>query len=312
MYEVPPVGALANMVIFADRDRERASHSVLCDFTWYNRCKETRVGISDFMQPQNATIDLSKPPVVETVLGIQFADLASWTTVHHGLFYSMIRGEFPKFRLLPEQPAIVETFPPSPRGIRFGLTDQPGPDCASFLNENETQLIRIQRNRFSHHWVGLPDGTYPHYAANSQVCGDLLQRFERFCHDEKVGTIAPVLCEVIYTNEIHSQANQTIPELLLEVFGADLGEFELATLNRTYVLGKNQGRLYAEINNANKGEQKILQLKLTARVRHEREDPRRTVHDAMDTLSKGHDWIIEYFLKLTNKRVRVDQWGSNE
>jgi len=264
------------------------------------------------MQSQKSTVVLTTPPVVETVLGVQFADLARWTTVHHGLFFSRIRDQFPKFRLIPEQPAIVETFPPSPRGIRFGITNQPGPDCAYYLNENETQLIRIQRNRFSYHWIGLPDGTYPHYASNSQVCADLLHRFERFCDDENVGTITPVLCEVVYVNDIRPQGSQTIPELLHEVFGIDLGEFELASLNRTYVLGENKGRLYAEINNAEKNDQKILQFKLTARVRHENQDPPRNGHGAIDTLNAGHDWLIEYFLKLTDKRIRVDKWGSNE
>ncbi|MCA9126872.1 MAG: TIGR04255 family protein [Planctomycetales bacterium] len=264
------------------------------------------------MHPQNATVILSNPPVVETVLGIQFADLARWSTVHHGLFFSRIRADFPKFRLMPEQPAIVESFPATPRGIRFGLTNQPGPDCAVFLNENETQLIRIQRNRFSYHWVGLPDGTYPHYSTNSQVCADLLEIFEQFCNDENVGTITPVLCEVVYVNEVAPEANQTVPGLIHEVFDANLGDFELATLNRTFVLGENQGRLYTEINSTDKADQRILQFKLTARVRHEKEDPLRTAHGAMDTLSCGHEWLIEHFLKLTNKRVRIEQWGSNE
>ncbi|MEZ6101494.1 MAG: TIGR04255 family protein [Pirellulaceae bacterium] len=264
------------------------------------------------MQYQKSKVVLSSPPVVETVLGIQFADLARWTSVHHGLFYSRIRNEFPKFRLMPEQPALVETFPLSPREIRLGLTSKPGPDCASYLNENETQLIRIQRNRFSYHWVGLPDGTYPHYASNSQICADLLQSFEEFCRDEDVGTISPVLCEVMYLNDIGPTKSQTIPELLREVFEIDLGSFELATLNRTYVLGENKGRLYAEINSAQKNDQKIVQFKLTARVRHEKNDPLQTAHGPMETLKQGHDWLIEYFLKLTNKRVRIDNWGSNE
>lgn len=268
--------------------------------------------MQESMQSQESKVVLSTPPVVETVLGIQFADLARWTSVHHGLFFSRVRSDFPKFRLMPEQPAMVETFPPSPREIRLGLTSQPGPDCASYLNENETQLIRIQRNRFSYHWVGLPDGTYPHYASNSQICAELLQSFEEFCRDEDVGTLSPVLCEVMYLNDIRPIENQTISELLREVFEIDLGSFELTSLNRTYVLGENRGRLYAEINSAKKNDQNILQFKLTARVRHEKDDSLQTARAPMETLKQGHDWLIKHFLKLTNKRVRIEKWGSNE
>lgn len=264
------------------------------------------------MLPQNATVVLSNPPVVETVLGIQFADLANWSTVHHGLFFSKIRADFPKFRLVPEQPAIVESFPATPREIRFGLSNQPSPDCAVFLNESETQLVKLQRNRFSYHWIGLPDGTYPHYSINSKVCAELIEVFEQFCHDENVGSITPVLCEVVYVNEIAPEPKQSIPSLITGVFGANLGNFELASLNRTFVLGENQGRLYAEIHSMEKADEELLQFKLTARVRHEKEDPMCTAHGAMETLSNGHDWLIEHFLRLTNKRIRIEQWGSNE
>ena len=106
--------------------------------------------------------------------------------------------------------------------------------------------------------------------------------------------------------------SQTIPELLREVFELDLGNFELTTVNRTYVLGDNHGRLYAEITSAEKYDQKILRFQLTARVRHEKDDSRQPVHSPMETLKQGHDWLIEQFLKLTNKQVRIDKWGSNE
>ncbi len=254
---------------------------------------------------QETKLLLASPPVAETVLSIQFADLQNWTSVHHGLFFNLIRSDFPVYRQANDQPAIIETFPATlDQSIRVELSGNPRPGCAVYINDNETGLIRIQRNRFSYHWVGQNKELYTGYDSNRTHCLQLLEQFESFCKQEGIGVVLPALCEVTYVNYVVPNPDQGIPQLFREAFGVNLGDFELAELNRTRVLGNNEGRLYAEISSADRGGLSMLQFKLTTRVRH--------VSDSLsDTLDKGHDWLIDGFLQLTSERFRKEVWGSN-
>ena len=51
--------------------------------------------------PAATKLHLQDPPVVETALQIQFSDLPHWSTLHHGLYYALIRERFPKFTHIP-------------------------------------------------------------------------------------------------------------------------------------------------------------------------------------------------------------------
>ncbi len=130
--------------------------------------------------------------------------------------------------------------------------------------------------------------------------------FKLFCDTENVGDIVPVLCEVQYLNHILPAPDENLAELAGRVFGLRLGEFELATLNLTFVLGGNQGRFYAEIQTAfDESGKSFLEFKLTSRLRHDE-------GDLFPTMRLAHDLLISHFKQLTVEQTRKNDWGSNE
>ena len=249
---------------------------------------------------------LSKPPVVETVLTVQFSDLPNWKSIHHGLYYEHIRDKYPEFEQIAEIPPIIESFPPVPRRMMLEFRSRVDEGCASYTSQKKTELVRVQKNRFAYHWIGSEDGTYPHFTENSKIWSSEFEGFLQFCDKENVGEVVPVLCEVQYLNHIYPAPDENLAQTMVRVFGLALGEFELTTLNRTYVLGDNQGRLYAEIQSAfDESGKAFLEFKLTCRIRHEDEV-------LFTTMQIAHDFLISHFKQLTVDETRKIDWGSNE
>ncbi|MGD0539783.1 MAG: TIGR04255 family protein, partial [Verrucomicrobiota bacterium] len=75
--------------------------------------------------------DFDNPPVVETVLSVQFEPLSSIQTAHLGLLWDEYRGTFPKSEDRPPLDPVVEQFPESPVarvGLKFqALENFPAP-----------------------------------------------------------------------------------------------------------------------------------------------------------------------------------------
>jgi hypothetical protein len=71
-------------------------------------------------------------PVIETVLGLEFAPLDKWTLVHFGIFWQEIRDEFPEFRVQPPLGSEIEDLDnasESQRQMRLQFVDQPDVRC---------------------------------------------------------------------------------------------------------------------------------------------------------------------------------------
>ncbi len=254
--------------------------------------------------PITSKIRLANPPVVETALQIQFSDLPHWGTIHHGLYYPCIRDRFPNFRHLQELPPVVETFPPRAKRLQFQLTMQQDSGCAQFESESADKLIRVQRNRFAYHWLSkTPDertGHYPSYEANLDACLAEYEVFSSFCSEQSFGDLTPVLCEVMYLNHVKPLCGESLVQMVESIFGTSIGDFELFTLNRTFVMGES-GRLYAELNTAIDDENPFVTFQLTSRINH-------VTGAVRQSLDAAHDWLIDVFCNLTNLQARKDRW----
>ncbi len=244
---------------------------------------------------------LKKPPVVETALSIQFSDLAGWEAIHHGLFYPTIKDRFPKYRQRPLSPPLIMPFPLVPNIQTLQITRNVSAGRAEFCKDADTTLVAIQNNCFSFHWQLAEDGSYPSYAANRGECEHEFNSFVKFCCDQSIGEVKPVLCEAMYLNRIYAVAGESIGELCESVFSLSVPGVEALTLNRTFVLDDNRGRLYAEINTVTHEEPHIV-FKLSSRVRHNDK------FSAMETMDAAHDWLIRKFRELTSDLARKERW----
>jgi len=61
--------------------------------------------------PRFLLADFEDPPVVETVLSLQFERLTAIQTVHLGLFWHRVKRRFPKTEERPALPQAIERFP---------------------------------------------------------------------------------------------------------------------------------------------------------------------------------------------------------
>src|SRR5262245_53311787 len=96
----------------------------------------------------SSTPHFKNPPVIERVLGVQFAPIKEWGVHHFGLFYQKIRNDFPECQAQPPIASITET----PDHItRVEMADVGDVRCW-FLPAVGGELIQLQRDRFLMNW----------------------------------------------------------------------------------------------------------------------------------------------------------------
>lgn len=159
---------------------------------------------------QHVLAKFEKPPVVETVLSVQFERLRAMRAVHFGLFWhKMQRDRFPKTEERPALDPVLEVFPESmPRGVRMRFEAQNTLALPRLwlLNAAGTEMIQLQNDRFIKNWRKVAEkDVYPHYEpvikpAFEQDFG----QFQSFAAEEELGEIKVNQCEVTYVNHIVS------------------------------------------------------------------------------------------------------------
>lgn len=144
--------------------------------------------------PRFQLADFEDPPVVETVLSVQFERLTAVQTVHLGVFWHRVKHRFPKTEERPALPQAVERFPGSDtRGARilFEAVEIPIPPRVLLLNSEGSEMIQLQNDRFVKNWRKADDmGQYPHYEPVIRPGFERdLGEFQSFVKEEKLGEI---------------------------------------------------------------------------------------------------------------------------
>ena len=148
--------------------------------------------------------DFAKPPVAEVVLSLQFSSLSSLTTAHVGLLWRSFRDRLPLIEEHPPLASALESFaPPSPPRVEVAFEDKPPVPRVWFVNEEKTELVQVQQDRFAHNWRKVGEGdTYPRYERIRERFRDEVSKFEAFIKEEGLGELAVNQCEVTYVNHI--------------------------------------------------------------------------------------------------------------
>lgn len=267
--------------------------------------------------PQKQTPKYDNPPVVETVIGVQFPELRGFGACHFGLFWKTLNKRFSRTEDKPRVGKIAVEFPHKtvfPQGLFVQQSTLP--DRVWYVSEDDTDLIQVQPNRFIYNWRRRPgkDDRYTSFENNSKNFSQEFEAFRGFCRKESLEDPIPDYCEVTYVNHLVPQAGETVSDLFGKVFaGLDwrfsdawLPQPEAATFNRTFVIGDNRGRLYAEASLARVGKEdvELIVFKLTAYVKH---DPEAT-SELADSLLLAHDWVVNGFASLTDIAIQKDRW----
>ena len=253
--------------------------------------------------------DFGKPPVVETVLDVGFLPLAGWGIPHFGLFWQTIKDTYPSFQ---DQPPVIlqkERFgeeAQQPLSLAFELINQPEARCW-FINESQTRLIQVQRDRFIHNWRKMEGKErYPHY--EEAVRPAFESEWNRFCEfllREGLGPPDVQQCEVQYVNHIPLNGWKTFTDVIESLSnwpGAEHAGFlpapESLVAITSYLMPGNAGRLRIVIEPAVRSSDGsvILQLKLIARGKPESSG----AADILNWFDLGREWIVRGFTDFTS------------
>lgn len=252
----------------------------------------------------------SNPPVVETVIGVQFPELRGFSNVHFGLYWEQLRDRYPRFQ---DKPRIPSMLAPT-----AGLHLMPGgtPDRVWFMSADEQgELIQLQPNRFHFNWRGQGQ-SYPEFETNSRKFFEEFDRLKSFCATRAIDVPVPEICEVTYFNHLIPNENETA----LELFGKALAGLRWANaddflprvptsaaLAKIFDIQGTRGKLHVNANLARNEQTKVdlIRLELTGRIPLES----KAEEDFRRAIALAHEWVVWGFASVTDMDIQLKRWG---
>jgi len=253
-----------------------------------------------------------RPPVYETVLGVQFDPLKGFSIPHYGLYWGKIQRDYPRYEVHPPLSSAVEQFGSEAiKESKAGIELLTQPEARTwFLNEGETILLQVQKDRFLQNWRKMDDGdVYPHYDELKPKFFYEWQRFCQFLDENRIETPNINQCEVTYVNHIDIEQGPRSYGRLSRIIscwsGTYSGQFlsdpESVNFSARYLLPDKRGRLHIAMQPAirRKDAKEILRLSLTARGKPHSSN----AADIQDWLNVGHEWIVRAFTDITTPEM---------
>ncbi len=151
-------------------------------------------------QPLDALPEFVNPPVSEVAMSVQFEPIEGYTNAHSGLLWKQYEG-FPR----------MEEHAPLPRAasgsgsIEFTLTDKPRVRTW-FINDEDTELVQVQQDRFARNWRKRGDREYPRYERVREGFLASWSVFKAFVERELQATPRVDRCELVYVNHIRADS----------------------------------------------------------------------------------------------------------
>ena len=265
--------------------------------------------------------DYDNPPVIETVLGVQFERLPGLTNGHLGAFWKTLSAsEWPTVSDAPSLEPQFERFEQSARWVR-GLHIQLTQDPTSRLqvkNKAGDRMIQVQNGRLHFNWLGAVGGAYPRYEHVREGFDAALRSFLEFLTQEKVGEFRPNQWEVTYVNHIPKGSIWNTPNdwgffrpLNSVPTIADVAAAESFGGEWHFVIPKQRGRLHVQwqhvLNSGPEQEQQDgIRLTFTARGPAEEHDD--LVQSVLNGLDLGRKTIVGSFTSLMSNEAN-NYWG---
>lgn len=268
--------------------------------------------------PKRDLPEFNEPPVIETVLSVQFVPLQNFSILHYGMYWAKIRADYPEFSIQPPIAHIIEQFEEEQKQVspQIGFEFIAAPEVRYwFIDPPKNRLIQVQKDRFIHNWRKLKDDDiYPRYDHLKPKFKEEWQRFCQYLEDEKIGIPDVNQCEVTYINHIEVGKGWKSLGDVDKVFSywtgkaseAFLPKPEKVDLNVRYVMPEKKGRLHIVMRPAIRPQdaKEILSLELTARGRPNSS----RLEDILEWFDLGHECIVRGFTDFTTKEMHKI-WG---
>jgi len=266
-------------------------------------------------------ITIKHPPVVETVLGVQFERLRGLTNGHLGAFWRERKKDWLHVADAPPLDEQFETFGKRSgweRTIQLRLTRVPS-SRLQIRNPNGDRMIQLQNCRIDYNWIGQAGAEYPRYRQVRPEFDEILAHFRSFVEEYRLGRLVANQWEVTYVNHMPQGTVWNSPDEWPSLFRLLPGLAVVPDGTRLegfgghwhYEIKPQRGRLHVEVQHALVGEgekKEALVMKLTARGPI---DQTKDLEDAVDAgLNLGHDVIVQGFVALVSQRA-LDYWNAN-
>lgn len=254
------------------------------------------------------------PPVIETVMGLQFNPLAGFTEAHAGWFWkSKLADEWTSVQ---RAPRILDQFERFGDDIKWGPNHgiRISPDEGGriqIINNDDDRMIQVQNSRFIYNWRKR-EGGYPSFDSISPEFTRLFSLFQDFNTDAFGGVPDVNQWEITYVNHIPKGELWTSPKDWVSVINdlsvstADVEGQEFDGFNAEWrlLIHGTRGRLHITARHGRKSGpdgDELLILQLTAR------GPVVPQQDYDEGFRIGHEAIVRSFAKMTSKRAH-EHW----
>lgn len=264
--------------------------------------------------------EYERPPVVETILGVQFDRLPGFRNAHLRAFWKTLdASEWPDISDAPLLRPQFEQFADGAKwakGVQVKVTQDPA--CRlQITNKNGDRMIQLQNSRLHFNWLGEGGSEYPRYEA--KVRDEFvwaLQCFTDFVTSEQLGDFRPNQWEVTYLNHIPKGTVWNTPNdwgFFLPLHGVPTVEHVAQRESFSgawhFLIPDERGRLHVQWQHTVKSEpeqQEMIVLTLTARGPIDKgEDVLKGIRDGLDL---GHKTIVRSFEKLMSDDANR-YWG---
>lgn len=258
----------------------------------------------------------TRPPVVETVLGVQFDTLPNFTTAHAGIFWSECLGEdWPTVREASRLGLIDEAY----GGVAFrrhvmGLATDAEPNRLQILNTAQDRMLQLQDSRLVLNWRKT-GSEYPHYAPLRDEFGRYLALFQAFLRKYGYPELKLSRWEITYVNHLDrgnlwgsvSDWDRIFPGLFLPLDASADSDLETFDAQWQFGLQKDQGRLRVQLRHIKKdleGGADAIDLRFIATGMLS------SAGDLAVRMEIGHEAIVSRFTKMTSAYAH-ERWGRS-
>lgn len=257
--------------------------------------------------------EFDDPPVVETVMSVQFAPLPNFSTLHAGWYWgTCLRSDGwtradqadpldDQFERFGEETAWERP------GVRVRVVPGTTTPRLQIIERNEERMIQLQSTRFIYNWRKR-GSEYPTYKKLRPEFDKYFAQYEKFVADAGFGAVEPNQWEMTYVNHIGKQELWSTPEDWAKVlpgfyfpvrdfsrqrFESFGGEWHL-------VIEPSRGRLHVAVLHGRVGSgdgPEVLIVKLTARGPIDEKKG----SDLSSGFELGHETIVRSFVAMTSE-----------
>jgi uncharacterized protein (TIGR04255 family) len=266
-------------------------------------------------------LHLSRPPVVEVVVGVQFNSLPKLSAGQLGAFWRELASEWPNVEDAPALPPQFECFGdenalPFFAGMRLQLMQKPEVRLQA-RNRAGDRMVQIQNGRLHYNWLRHGEAEYPLYGNVKQEFDKTVARFTEFLQREGLGAFEPNQWELTYVDHIPRGTLWETPDDWPQIFRA----WDVAPLRAPgiavesleaewhYEIQPNTGRLHIKIGRGRTAKQEdVLVINTTARGPVKAGDAEATLDRGLE---HGHEAVRKAFELLTSDSAQ-QYWGKGQ